>query len=227
MSRRPTTIAAAAALALTLGGLVVGPALADAVGVEVAPGSTEHRDGHAGGDHGRPGDHHESLAPTEMSDASLFHLDVGWTDQHGAPVRLADFAGRPLMITMFYGNCTTACPLLLHKARLLQDALPEPLPVLAVSFDPATDTPEAMRAYAAQRGFDREAWHFLAGAPSSIRMLATLLGVQYQRRADGHFNHSNLIALLDAHGVVRLRTEGVAPDVDDVVRAVATGALEH
>ena len=205
--------------------LFAGALLAAAAGSAMLRGAAQ---AHGASDHGAS-DHgaqrHESLAPAEAAEGSLHHLDVLWTDQHGRSVRLADFAGEDLLVTMFYGNCTTACPLLLHKARLLQDALPERLDVLAVSFDPETDTPEAMRAYAEQRGYDREGWHFLSGSPTEIRMLAALLGVRYQRRADGHFDHTNLIAVLDGRGVVRLRTEGVAPDVSDVLEAIAGGAL--
>ena len=103
-----------------------------------------------------------------------------------------------------------------------------PIPVLAVSFDPETDTPEAMRAYAAQRGYAagaRETWRFLSATPSAIRALATMLGVQYQRRGDDHFDHSNLIAVLDADGVVRVRTEGTSPDVSRVVEGVRAASL--
>jgi protein SCO1 len=206
--------------------LFAGALLVAAAGSAMLHGAAQARGAsdHGASDHGAH--RHESLPPGVPAEASLHHLDVLWTDHHGRSVRLADFAGQNLLITMFYGSCTTACPLLLHKARTLQDALPQRLDVLAVSFDPEADTPEAMRAYAEQRGYDRDGWHFLSGSPTEIRMLATLLGVRYQRRADGHYDHSNLIALLDERGVVRLRTEGVAPDVGDVLEAVAGGALE-
>ena len=129
---------------------------------------------------------------------------------------------------MFYGNCQTACPLLLHRARLLQQAMAAPVPVVAVTFDPVSDTPEAMRRYAAERGFDGDTWHFLMGSPTSIRMLATLLGVQYHRRTDGHYDHSNSIALLDADGVVRWRAEGLSPDVAPLAAEIATlGVVDH
>jgi protein SCO1 len=204
----------------------LGSVLADA-------GDQDHADApEVGGDaaHGHEGHgpHHTPLPLTSVAADSLYHLAATWTDQHGHAVRLADFRGQPVMITMFYGNCTTACPLLLHRARTLQTDLGVPIPVLAVSFDPETDTPEAMRAYAAQRGYaggTLGAWSFLSATPSVIRTLATMLGVQYQRRADGHFDHSNLIAVLDADGVVRVRTEGTSPDVSRVVEEVRAAGL--
>lgn len=188
-----------------------------------ADGLTETAHGHHG--HGQ---HHTPLPVTDVATDSLYHLSATWTDQHGHPVRLADFRGRPVIITMFYGNCTTACPLLLHRARTLQSDLGVPMPVLAVSFDPESDTPEAMRTYAERRGYaegTRGTWRFLSGSPSVIRTLATMLGVQYQRRTDGHFDHSNLIAVLDADGVVQVRTEGTSPDVSRVVEEVRAAGL--
>ena len=206
----------------------VGSVLADG-------GDQDHADGHGAGrsdetphGHDAHGSHHTPLPLTNVATDSLYHLSTTWTDQHGHALRLSDFHGQPVMITMFYGNCTTACPLLLHRARTLQTDLGVPMPVLAVSFDPETDTPAAMRDYAAQRGYadgTLGAWSFLSGTPSAIRTLATMLGVQYQRRGDGHFDHSNLIAVLDADGVVRVRTEGTSPDVSRVVEEVRAAGL--
>jgi len=205
----------------------LGSVLADGGDQDDAHGHASGRTDTAHG-HDDHGSHNTPLPLTSVATDSLYHLSATWTDQHGHPVRLADFRGRPVMITMFYGNCTSACPLLLHRARTLQSDLGVPMPVLAVSFDPESDTPEAMRTYAAQRGYadgTLGAWSFLSGSPNVIRTLATMLGVQYQRRGDGHFDHSNLIAVLDADGVVRVRTEGTSPDVSRVVEEVRAAGL--
>ena len=195
------------------------PAHAHDASVEDAEASRDHEaSAHDAAPNGDGGVHaHTSLGLGAAAADSIYHLDHAWRDQHGDLVELADFAGGPVLVTMFYGTCQTACPLLLHKARLLQEGLATTVPVLAVTFDPVSDTPEAMRRYAAERDFERDTWHFLMGSPNSIRMLATLLGVQYHRRGDGHFDHSNLIALLDGEGVIRLRSEGLSPDVAPIV----------
>ena len=213
-------------------GIVVADARADGRSADTAGHTAGHGraqgDEGAGDHHGHGAQHHTPLPLAELTSDSVYHLDATWTDQHGAHVRLADFAGQSVIGTMFYGNCTTACPLLLHRARTLQHELGVPMPVLAVSFDPDTDTPEAMHTYAEQRGYAEGtlgAWSFLSAPPSVIRTLATMLGVQYQRRGDGHFDHSNLIAVLDAQGVVRVRTEGTSPDVSRVVEEVRAAGL--
>ena len=209
---------------------IVGLALTFAIALALAGARSETDDRVAGTHdhdhdaHAHAHDHnahaHEPLPLTAAVDGSIYHLDHTWRDQHERSVELGTFAGAPVLVTMFYGNCQTACPLLLHKARLLHQELGGAVPVVAVTFDPVSDTPEAMRRYAAERGFDSDAWHFLMGSPTSIRMLATLLGVQYHRRADGHYDHSNLIALVDADGVIRLRTEGLSPDVAPIAAEI-------
>ena len=165
--------------------------------------------------------HHEELpATTPTHGGSLHHLEATWTDAHGDELHLREYAGRPVMITMFYGSCETACPILLHKARRLQEATGLDLPVLAVTFDPEADTPDAMRRYAEERGYDRSDWRFLIGDELRIRMLATMLGVQYRPLQEGGFAHSNLIIVADGDGVVVLREEGLSPDVEPVAEAI-------
>ncbi len=165
--------------------------------------------------------HHEELPATAPThDGSLHHLDAVWTDAHGEQLRLPDLAGGPAMITMFYGSCATACPILLHKARRLQEATGLDLPVLAVTFDPGADTPEALRRYAEERGYDRDDWRFLIGDELQIRMLATMLGVQYRPLQEGGFAHSNLIIVIDGEGRIVLHEEGLSPDVEPVAEEV-------
>lgn len=214
-----------AGLTLTV---VIAFALVGARTETVDHADASHAADHETHDHDHDTHAHEPLPLTAVVAGSIYNLDHTWRDQQERSIELGTFAGTPVLVTMFYGSCQTACPLLLHRARLLQQALASPLPVVAVTFDPVSDTPAAMRRYAAERGYDVDGWHFLMGSTTGIRMLATLLGVQYHRRADGHYDHSNLIALLDADGVVRWRSEGLSPDVATLAAEIATlGLLDH
>ncbi|MCP1727291.1 protein SCO1/2 [Natronospira proteinivora] len=173
-------------------------------------------------------EHHQEHTPLEATelthDDSLFHLSAEWTNHRGETLTLADFSGHPMIITMIYGNCETACPILVHDAHRTERALPEHLQaqvkVLVVSFDEQRDTPDALASYADQRDLDQDHWHFLHGEAADIRTLASLLGIRYRANQDGSFDHSNVVAVLDGNGQIAHRTEGLVRPVDAAVAAL-------
>ena len=55
--------------------------------------------------------------------------------------------------------------------------------------------------------------------PKDLRSLAAVLGVKYRALADGEFNHTSVLVLLDADGRILARTEtiGTRPDPEFLV----------
>jgi protein SCO1/2 len=153
---------------------------------------------------------------------SLFQMDAEWINHRGEHFQLTEFQGQPVIITMFYGNCTQVCPILIRDAKRLYEAVDETLQknvqVLAVSFDTENDTVDALYNYAEAKNLNQPNWHFVTGARNNIRELAMLLGVQYSKKSDGHFAHSNLVTLLDGDGMIVSRLEGLNQPVDEAVR---------
>lgn len=173
----------------------------------------------------------ESLPTTplaELSGSSLYHLASSWTDQHEERVALPDLAGGPAVVVMFYGDCTTACPLLVKTAEDIEAALPEGLRditrFIMVSFDTERDTPSRLLEYAASKGLDRDGWHWLVGSPLQTRQLATMLGVQFRDAGNGVFAHSNVVSVLDAGGVPVARLEGLGGDLGVAIDAINAAA---
>jgi protein SCO1/2 len=196
--------------------LMAGTLLATAALAETPHG------GHAGHD---PHAHHTPMqAGTVDHGHSLFHLDATWRTQAGNAFSLAELAGQPTIITMIYGSCTTACPVLVNDARRIEHALPEAvrenLQVVVVSFDPVRDTPRRLADQAAAYGVDPQRWRFLHGEPADIRTLAAMLGVRYRDNGDGSFDHSNVVTLLDDAGRIAERVEGLARPVTPFVEAL-------
>ena len=149
-------------------------------------------------------------------DESLEALHIALTDQDGRPASLVQFHGHPVLITMFYGSCPQACPLLISKMKLLEKELKpaqrEDLRVVLVSLDPQRDTPEALRLLARSHGVDQARWRFLRTDEDSVRLLAAVLGVKYHPLSTGAIWHGSVITVLDREGRVVGRTEG--PDLD-------------
>ena len=74
-----------------------------------------------------------------------------------------------------------------------------------VSFDPALVSVEVRKRSFDAHGSDAR-WTLARTGESTARKLAALLSVQYRRLADGEFNHSSTIELLDADGRIAART---------------------
>lgn len=177
--------------------------------VFVKPGNAQHAH-----------QNHNAMEAKEINDDhSLFHLDAVWTDHRDQRIQLRDFQGQPIVITMFYGNCTQVCPILIRDANRIYNAVDatfrDQLKVLAVTFDPENDTAEVLRNYAIEKELNIPQWHFVTGSSSSIRELAMMLGVQYTQKSDGHFAHSNLVTVLDGEGNIVHRLEGLNQPVDE------------
>lgn len=177
----------------------------------------QHHEGAAEGEHV-----HEGLpASSPLDGASLYQIDASFTDQDEHPFTLASLRGEPVLVVMFYGSCTTVCPLLLSEAVRVDEALaPEErarLRVVLVTIDPANDTPERLRALATERSFPTPRYALLRGDDDAVRELAMALGVQYRRTGDGQFVHSALVTLLDGEGRIAAQAEGVDAPVEPLI----------
>ena len=143
---------------------------------------------------------------------SLYHLQAGFTDLHGQSLQWAALQGRPQLVSMFYGNCSLMCPLILENAKAVQKQLsPEQrarLGVAMITLDPARDTPAAL-AEVAERNRTPADWQYLQPDADDVRAVASVLDVRYRFREDGSINHTSVLVLLDAEGRVLGRSEVV------------------
>ena len=78
-----------------------------------------------------------------------------------------------------------------------------------------------------KRGLDAGGWLLASPPAADVRAVAGLLGIRYRQLADGEFNHTSALVLLDAEGRIVARTEqvGSKPDPEFVaaVRRAANG----
>lgn len=172
----------------------------------MAPGlSAQHNHNHSADN---------TLEATQVdAEHSLYHLDAEWTDHRNENLVLTDFKGEPVIVVMFYGNCTDVCPILIQDAWRLYSSIEESIrkkvKVLAVSFDTENDTPKVLNEYARYEQLDIPGWYFMTADRADVRTLATMLGVQYSKKSSGHFAHSNLVTVLDQEGRIAHRVEGL------------------
>lgn len=158
---------------------------------------------------------HEPVAATAPSlDTSIFQLSSRFTDSTGQPFPLERLRGEPSLVVMFYGTCTTICPVLVEDAKAVMQALPPEerahARLVLVTFDPERDTAERMIEHARSHGLDLDHTVLLRGASDGdIRELSAVLGVQYRKLPDGNFAHSAVMTLLDREGRIVERIEGL------------------
>jgi protein SCO1/2 len=193
------------------------PATLQFVSSGPAPAQDAHdHDGHA---------HPTALkGEAPLPGASIYHLDASWTDHRGETLDLEELRGGPVIVTMIYASCETACPLLIRDAIRLYDALPAEAraatSVLVVSFDPERDAPGRLADYVAANDLERPSWRFAVGEAHDTRALAGLLGVRYRPAGNGMFSHSNLITVLGPDGVVLQQIEGLGRPLEPAIDAI-------
>ena len=153
-----------------------------------------------------------TLNAAPLPASSVYQLSVPFTDQRGNTSALADWRGKPVMITMFYSSCQFVCPRIVEALKRTEESLgPQraPVPVLMVSFDPERDDVAALKAMAEERHIDSRFWTLARTDARNVRKLAAMLGIQYRQLPSGEFNHSSAIILLDAEGRVVGKTSAL------------------
>ncbi|MCF7821795.1 MAG: SCO family protein [Mariprofundaceae bacterium] len=176
------------------------------------------------------GDDYDSDAALKISQAAIGRKLDGYQflDRQGQTVSLADYRGKPLMISMIYTSCFHICPTttqnLARAVATARSAVDEDaFRVLTIGFDARNDTPDRMRIYARQQGVSREKnWAFLTADQATIDRLTTDLGFLYAPSSKG-FDHLVQTTLVDGEGKIYQQVYGM--EVDPAILTQATKAL--
>ncbi len=179
-----------------------------------------------------PAEHAHPAAPPASPDGrSLWNLDADLTlvDQTGAPFALASLAGKPTLLTFFYSGCTTMCPLIVTDVKRIEAAVPaalrERVNVVFITIDPEHDTAPRLLAVAAERSMPAR-WRLVTGDASSIRTVASTVGMTYRALPSGEFAHAALYTVLGPDGRVVHQLAGTGASIDETV-ATLTRLAEH
>lgn len=137
-------------------------------------------------------------------------------DQDGKLATLAQYRGEPVVLTFMYSTCKDTCPLTAQQIRGALDDLGQDVPTLAISVDPANDTPLNARRFVNRQSLTGR-MRFLLGTQAELAPIWKAYGIQPQGKA---FDHSAYVVLVDARGVQRvgwpvekLTPEGLAHDL--------------
>lgn len=159
-----------------------------------------------------------SATPRPLPKDSVYQLPLVLTDQHGKSWDWRSKRGKPQVVAMFYTSCQYVCPLIVDSGKAVEKSLTPAergkLGLLLISMDPAHDTPSALMSVAGKRKLDSARWSLASPRPDAVRSVAGVLGVRYRALANGDFNHTSALVLLDGDGRIVARTEQVGSQVD-------------
>ena len=145
--------------------------------------------------------------------------DFSLADQDGRPASLHEYRGQVVILTFLYSTCRDTCPLMAHQIRGALDTLGHPVPALAVSVDPAGDTPLNAKRFLFKASLTGR-MRFLLGTRSELAPVWKSYGIAPQTAGSRQSDHSAYVLLIDQRGRNRdgfpaseLTPEGLAHDV--------------
>lgn len=143
-------------------------------------------------------------------------------DQSGRLVMKKDFLGHPLALNFVFTSCRVArmCPASSACMKQLGDVLATmpgaaEVRLVTITFDPETDTPGVLRAYADGYGIDHARHRFLTGDAGQIKDLMRHYGIQ-TLRDDGTIVHNAALIVISPEGRIAYRSEGPSFDAEDI-----------
>jgi protein SCO1 len=135
--------------------------------------------------------------------------DFSLLNQDGKRIHLAQFKGKPLLLTFIYTRCPLPdyCPRTssnfaeIHRRLQLPPALVLKPHLLTVSFDSEFDTPAVLRSYAERymNPVKYQDWEFATGSPEEIKKITSYFGLSYWKES-GQIVHTLVTALIDSNG---------------------------
>ena len=128
-------------------------------------------------------------------------------DANGTAVTLAGQHGRYVLVTFIYTHCPDVCPLITQNLnaalRVIGPSARKQVRVLAVSVDPAGDTPRAVKAYVREKHLFPQ-FEYLIGTRAELRRVWKAWHVLAVETKPDLVDHVAYTALIDTHGKERV-----------------------
>ena len=163
-----------------------------------------------------------------ISDLSIYNLPSQWTNQDGKNLEMKELKGKVLVMVMIYTSCKAACPRLVADMRNIEQRLPaktkDNVKFVLVSIDPEVDTPQRLKAFAAENKMTGDQWVFLRSTEENTREFAAVLAVNYKKIDPVDFSHSNIISVFNAEGELAYQQEGLGVNSDPTISKITEEA---
>ncbi len=150
----------------------------------------------------------------EISQAAIGRklADLEFTDSYGRPVKLEDYRGKPLLVSLIFTSCYHVCPALTKFLESAIDAARQALgtdtfKIVTIGFDTRNDSPERMREFARDQGIEDPDWVFLSSSAETMALLTENVGFIYFATPRG-FDHITQLTIVDRDGIIYRQVYG-------------------
>lgn len=121
-------------------------------------------------------------------------------DHRGNKIEMHKYRGNILIITSFYSHCYDICPIILKHTKEITENIKDKtnIKVFAISMDPERDTIQKLKKVSELYQMKEDYYYFLTGDTKIINSYLDKL--DFARKYDpntGHYNHANIILLVD------------------------------
>ncbi|HET7287961.1 MAG TPA: SCO family protein, partial [Pyrinomonadaceae bacterium] len=166
----------------------------------------------------------DSPEPTTAETSKMNIPDIELLDQNGRKIHFySDLVkGHTVAINFIFTTCTTICPPLgatfARVQKELGDRVGRDVRLISITVDPATDTPERLKAWGA-KFHAGDGWTFVTGDKPQVDELLRALGASSARRED----HTPTVLIGNDTNGTWTRTYGLA-QVSQLVQIINTTA---
>ncbi len=176
------------------------------------------------------------LQPVQVIPRIRLSPGFALTTQDGERLTNEDLRGQFVVFNFSYTTCEAPCGNMNDTILEIQSRLDEvnlgdiDITFVTISFDPQTDTPEKLKAYANSLGADPDQWIFATTKDQTL--LKAIIGAgfeaYYNQNDDGSFTFDPKFVLVDGWGIIRgeYRYQTQVPDTDRILRHIGVLAEE-
>ena len=145
---------------------------------------------------------------------------VSLVDQEGRRLSLADWRGRPALVTFAFGHCATVCPLVVNDLQAARRrAGRSDVPLLVVTLDPWRDTPDRLATLAQHWSLGPDD-RVLSGTIEEVEAaLDTLRIARRRNETTGDVDHATTVLVVGGDGRIGWRTDGGVAGIEKLLDA--------
>jgi len=153
-----------------------------------------------------------SLSYIVLNDEKRKVPEFSFLNQDSLLISNRDYEGKVFVVEFFFATCPSICPIMNTNLVQIQNELTsfEDYGVASFTINPENDTPRVLKEYAERYEIKNLDWHLLTGDKEAVYDLANRgfnIFAAEDYRAEGGFEHSGSVALIDRKGFIRSRKD--------------------